>query len=160
MSDTDAVHSIDTGVPRPVDEHRAHSHSGDRTFAALLGVYAAAVGISSTGIKLTDARLPDRFATTDMALLGVATHQITKVLATSPFAGPLRSGLRRCGRSPESRDTLAAVATCPQCLTFWAATGITFASVQAPRQTRVAVAILVTMASSDLLHDLRARQNA
>ena len=133
------------------------------SFVGLMGVYAAAVGISSAGIVLKGNRLPERTNLGDLALVSVASHKLSRIIAKDPVTSPLRapfttfkgtSGdaeLEEEVRGTGPRKAMGELLTCPFCVGLWACTGFTFALLTYPRQTRVALNIFTALAAADVL---------
>jgi len=59
-------------------------------YAALLGFYIASVAVL-TGAALEQDRLPKRFSLLDLALLGIATHKLSRIIAKDRITGILRA---------------------------------------------------------------------
>jgi hypothetical protein len=108
-------------------------------------------------------RLPDRFTARDTALIGIATHKASRLLAKDAVASPLRAPFTRYeepagdGELNESvrghgtRHAIGELLTCPFCLSVWVATGLTAGTVFAPRVTRAVGTVLTAVAVSDTL---------
>jgi hypothetical protein len=138
------------------------------SFLALMGGYAAAVGALSAVVKSRDVDLPDGLTWKDMALLALATHKASRVLAKAPVTSPLRapfvtfqgaSGEAELAEDVEAtgpKHAIGEFVTCPFCLSQWIATGLTFGLVLAPRQTRLAAGTLAALVGSDALQFLYA----
>ena len=69
-------------------------------YAALLGFYIASVAVL-TGAAMGQHRLPRRFSLLDLALLGTATHKLSRIVAkdriTSILRAPFVSYIRGAG---------------------------------------------------------------
>src|SRR5437016_11497331 len=59
-------------------------------YAALLGFYIASVAVL-TGAAIEQKRLPKRFGLLDVALLGIATHKLSRIIAKDTITGILRA---------------------------------------------------------------------
>ena len=55
-------------------------------YATLLGVYLASAAVL-TGIAVEQRRLPRKFGLLDLALLGIATHKLSRIVWTELLAG-------------------------------------------------------------------------
>jgi hypothetical protein len=109
--------------------------------------------------------LPERPAAADIALIAVATHKLSRLLAKDAVTSPLRAPFTRYAEpagaaelNEEVRDQGSSVrhgigelVTCPFCLALWVATGLTSGLVLAPRLTRLAATTLTATAVSDFL---------
>ncbi|OLA95580.1 MAG: hypothetical protein AUH19_09915 [Verrucomicrobia bacterium 13_2_20CM_55_10] len=59
-------------------------------YASLLGFFIASVAVL-TGIAMEKDRLPRRFSLLDLALLGIATHKMSRIVAKDRITGILRA---------------------------------------------------------------------
>src|SRR6266568_8637667 len=57
-------------------------------YAALLTFYVASVAVL-TGAAIEQKRLPKRFSLLDLALLGIATHKLSRIIAKDRITGIL-----------------------------------------------------------------------
>jgi hypothetical protein len=132
-------------------------------YAVLLGFYIASVAVL-TGAAIEKGRLPKRFGLLDLALLGIATHKLSRILAkdriTSILRAPFVSYIRSAGageveEEPRGRGMqrgIGQLMSCPYCMAPWCATALAFGLVFAPRVTRFFAGILTSVAASDFLH--------
>jgi hypothetical protein len=132
-------------------------------FASLLAFYMASVAVL-TGMAVERNRLPRRFSLLDLALLGIATHKLSRIVAKDRITGILRapfvSYVRSAGageveEEPRGRGIqrgIGHLVSCPYCMAPWCATGLAFGLVFAPRVTRFFAGILASVATSDFLH--------
>ncbi|HZR78454.1 MAG TPA: DUF1360 domain-containing protein [Chthoniobacterales bacterium] len=119
-----------------------------------------------TGLGLEKERIPKRPSLFDLALLGIATHKLSRILAKDRITGILRapfvSYIRSAGHGeveeePRGRGFqrgIGQLLSCPYCLAPWCATGLAFGILFAPRVTRFFAGILTTVATSDFLHKI------
>ena len=131
-------------------------------YAALLGFYVASVAVL-TGVAIEQKRLPKRFSLLDLALLGMATHKLSRMVAKDRITGVLRapfvSYIRSAGageveEEPRGRGIQRGIGnliSCPYCMGPWCATALAFGFVFAPRITRFFAGILASVAASDFL---------
>ncbi|MGH7982238.1 MAG: DUF1360 domain-containing protein [Candidatus Udaeobacter sp.] len=132
-------------------------------YASLLGFYIASVAVL-TGVALEQERLPKRFSLLDLALLGIATHKLSRIVAKdrvtsilrAPFVNYIRSaGAGEVEEEPRGRGIQRGIGhliSCPYCTAPWCATALAFGLVFAPRVTRFFAGILASVATSDFLH--------
>src|SRR5437879_8736512 len=59
-------------------------------YATMLGFYVASVAVL-TGLAKEQRRLPRRFGLLDLALLGIATHKLSRIVAKDRITGILRA---------------------------------------------------------------------
>ena len=129
----------------------------------MLAFYLAGVAVL-TGIALEEDRLPKRFSLFDLALLGMATHKLSRIVAKdrvtgilrAPFVNYIRSaGAGEVEEDPRGRGIqrgIGQLISCPYCMAPWCATALSFGLVFAPRVTRFLAGILASIAMSDFLH--------
>ncbi len=131
-------------------------------YAALLGFYVASVAVL-TGAAIEQKRFPKRFSLLDLALLGTATHKLSRIIAKDRITGILRapfvSYIRSAGageveEEPRGRGMqrgIGQLISCPYCMAPWCATALAFGLVFVPRVTRFFAGILASVAASDFL---------
>src|SRR5947208_12201236 len=132
-------------------------------YATLLGFYLTSVAVL-TGIAVQQGRLPRKFSLLDLALLGMATHKLSRIVAKdritsilrAPFVNYIRSaGAGEVEEEPRGRGIqrgIGHLVSCPYCMAPWCATVLAFGLVFAPRVTRFFAGILGSVAISDFLH--------
>ena len=132
-------------------------------YATLLAFYLTSVAVL-TGIAGEQKRLPRKFGALDIALLGIATHKLSRIVAKDRITGILRapfvSYVRSAGageveEEPRGRGFQRGIGhlmSCPYCMAPWCATALGFGMLFAPRVTRFFAGILVSVATSDFLH--------
>src|SRR5205809_5323628 len=132
-------------------------------YASMLGFYVASVAVL-TGLAKEQRRLPRRFGLLDLALLGIATHKLSRIVAKdritgilrAPFVNYIRStGAGEVEEEPRGRGLQRGIGhliSCPYCMAPWCATVLSFGLVFAPRVTRFFAGILSSVAISDFLH--------
>jgi hypothetical protein len=128
------------------------------------GAYAATVAAVGGVTWRRGVRLPERIDPQDLALVGVATHKLTRIISKAGITSPLRAPFTRFrGRSGPGElieDTRATgvgkavgeLATCPFCLGKWVATGFVAGMVNAPRLTRAVASVFAVLTLADFLH--------
>src|SRR5882724_2785548 len=132
-------------------------------YAALLAFYIASVAVL-TGAAIEQKRLSKRFSLLDLALLGIATHKLSRMVAKDRITGVLRApfviyirsaGAGEVEEEPRGRGIqrgIGQLISCPYCMGPWCATSLSFGLLFAPRVTRFFAGILVSVAASDFLH--------
>lgn len=129
---------------------------------ALTG-YAGGVGVLAGIGLLRRKRLPERFALGEVALLSVATHKLSRLIAKDAVLSPLRAPFTRYQepagegelneevRGRGVRHAVGELISCPFCMAVWIATGLTGGLVLVPRLTRALEVVLTAVAASDFL---------
>jgi hypothetical protein len=132
-------------------------------YASLMAFYLASVA-TLTGVALQKGLLPRRFGLFDLALLGVATHKLSRLVAKDRVTGIIRApfvsykrsaGAGEVEEEPRGRGMQRGIGnliSCPYCTGPWCATALGFGFVFAPRVTRFLAGILASVAASDFLH--------
>ncbi|WP_017586811.1 DUF1360 domain-containing protein [Nocardiopsis ganjiahuensis] len=151
-------------IQREAEAYRGDSDQPLAGYAATASAYAALV---AAGVLL--ARRSGRRGAAasvgpwDLALMGLTTHKLSRLLAKDPVTSPLRAFFTRfqgvsapAELDEEVRDTggrkaVGELLTCPFCTAQWIATGYAFGLVFAPSLTRSAGAVFSAVAVSDWL---------
>jgi hypothetical protein len=146
-------------------EYAPHEHRPLDGYLVAMGAFGALGASLAAGARLLGRSAPERPSLTDVALVSVATHKLSRLLAKDAVTSPLRAPVTRYSGpagaaelNEEVRDDGSSVRhgigeliTCPFCLAVWVATGFTGGLVLAPRITRLAAAALTATAVSDFL---------
>jgi hypothetical protein len=110
--------------------------------------------------------LPERVAAADLALITLATHKASRLIAKDRVTSAVRAPFTRFeeeggpgeveeqARGSGLRRAVGELLICPYCLGMWIAAGFAAGLVLAPRATRWLASILVTVLGSDLLQIL------
>jgi hypothetical protein len=167
LRDTTArvVQDATEAVKDEVEAYRGESDLPVESFAGLMAAYAAFVAGGAVAVRRRG--LPERPAWSDVALVAVATHRLSRLIAKAPVTSPLRapfttfeaaSGpaeLKEDVRGTGARKAIGELVTCPFCISQWLATAFTFGLVLAPRGTRLTAAVLTSVTVSDFLQFAR-----
>jgi hypothetical protein len=143
-------------------------------YAVLLVAWAA--GFGAAGVRLARRRAIPHVRGADLALLGIATHKITRIVTKDWVTAPLRapfttyresagSGeVREKSRGTGLRRAVGDLLTCEYCTGPWVAGALVAAWGNAPRVARAFASLFAAVAISDFLHEgyetLRARRRA
>jgi hypothetical protein len=132
-------------------------------FLAVMGVYAAAVGGLTALGRARGVRLPKRVTASDLALVAVATHKVSRTISKDAVTSPLRAPftkfegssapgeLKEQVRGTGVQKAVGELITCPFCLDQWVATGFIGGLIAAPRATRWLAATFAVRAGADAL---------
>jgi hypothetical protein len=141
----------------------AHEHPPLAAYALLTAGFGAAVGGTLLGLRARGRELPERPGAADIALAGVATHKVSRLLAKDRVTSFLRAPFVRyegsSGQgevSEEARGTglrlaIGELVHCPYCLAQWVAAAFACGLVAAPRLTRFVAGIYAAETMSDFL---------
>jgi hypothetical protein len=142
-----------------------HEHRPLEGYSVSMSAYAAMVAGITAAIRATGSPLPERPAASDVLMISVATHKLSRILAKDAVTSPIRAPFTRyrepAGHAEVAEEVRAAHGTarhavgellsCPFCLAMWIATGFVGGLVLAPRATRLAAATFTAVAGSDFL---------
>jgi hypothetical protein len=132
-------------------------------YAAMLAFYLATV-VTLTGIAIEQDRLPRKISLFDLALLGAATHKLSRIVAKDRITGILRAPfvnyIRSAGAGEVEEEPrghgiqrgIGNLVSCPFCMAPWSATALAFGFIFAPRAARFFASVLTSVAISDFLH--------
>ena len=132
------------------------------SYAAFVAAYNVAFAGALLGARLAGRKLP-RPGLEEIALYGVATHKLSRLLSkekvTAPLRAPFAEHEQRGGpaeveerpRGSGARRAIGELVTCPYCLDQWVASGFAVASIFAPRATRLTAGVFATVAIADFL---------
>ena len=133
------------------------------SYTALIGVFNAAL-VGGFALLQREHRLPERIGLADLALLAVATHKVSRLIAKDAVTSPLRAPFAEHGESEGSneqsdearghgaRRAVGELVTCPSCVGQWAAGAFVLGLLRAPRVTRAVGSVFAVQAGSDALH--------
>jgi hypothetical protein len=122
--------------------------------------------------RATGTPLPERYTLGDLALGGLATHKLTRIIAKDGVTTPLRApftvyegeaGDAEVNERPRDEHpwhTIGELLTCPFCLAPWVGSVYVAGLVLAPRAARTGAALFAVVAASDFLQHAYARVRA
>jgi hypothetical protein len=149
-----------------VSPFAGHSPQQERPlggYAALMATFGAAAAGFAAWLRTSGRELPERPSAADLALITVATHKASRLLAKdrvtstirAPFtefdgdAGPGEVSENARGRG--LRRAVGELIICPYCLGAWIAGAFTAGLIVAPRPTRWAAGVLTVVFGADFL---------
>lgn len=147
----------------PQDRAGAETEEPVKAHAVMIAVFSTALAVGLGTIQRRHL-LPNRLSLHDLALLGVATHKLSRIVALDRISSPLRApftageeptGAGEVEADPRGRGfqrALGQLLTCPYCLAPWIAGSFLMALLYAPRQTRYLASLLNVVALSDFLN--------
>jgi Protein of unknown function (DUF1360) len=137
-------------------------------YVASMLTFAAGLGGILVWVTRKKAPLPSLL---DVALLGVATHKLSRILSKDFVTAPLRAPFTR-RQGPEGagevhdeprggglRRATGYLLTCPYCLGPWIGTSLCASLLGFPLQTRFVLRVLSAVTVSDFLHLSYSRLN-
>ncbi len=130
-------------------------------YAMLLASYAALFGVPLLASK--ERRLPSGLRASDLLLLGIATHKISRIATRDWVTAPLRAPFTRFqenvgagevvekSRGRGLRRALGDLLTCRWCFAPWVAGALMTGLTLRPKKTRVVLEMFSAVALSDFL---------
>jgi hypothetical protein len=132
-------------------------------YATLMAVFTSMVGGLTWGARRGGRGLPERVPAGDLALLAVATHKASRLIAKDRVTSVVRAPFTRLEgeggpgeveeqpRGSGLRLAIGELLVCPYCLGLWVATGLAAGLVLAPRPTRWIASVLSAVFAADVL---------
>jgi hypothetical protein len=130
-------------------------------YTVAMVTYATVLGLVLFGVVRKTRWQP---RPTDVALLGVATHKLSRIVTKDFVTAPLRAPFTQ-RREPEGagevhdeprgtglRSSIGYLLTCPYCAGPWLGTGLSALLAWRPRPTRFVLRMLTAVTISDFLH--------
>jgi hypothetical protein len=134
------------------------------SYALLTGTFAALAGAFGVWLRRSGRELPERVALGDLALVTLATHKLSRLIAKDRVTSAVRAPFTRYEANgggpaeveerPRGRGLRRAVGellVCPYCLGLWIAAAFAAGLVVAPRATRWSASVFATLFGSDAL---------
>jgi hypothetical protein len=123
-------------------------------YAALTAAFGAVLG---GFLIVARRRLPDRIAFGDVVRIGLASYKIGRLVAKDEVTSWVRAPVTRDAEASEPKPqgvqrALGELVTCPYCVGVWAASGLSYALVLYPRQTRLVTTVFGAQAVADFLN--------
>ncbi len=134
------------------------------SYATLMGLFNLILAVFLLIARKTGRPIPERIEARDIALLGVATHKLSLLLAQDAVTSPLRAPFtelqekqspKRMDEKPRGkglRRSLGELLTCQFCVGQWIASFFTYGLIFAPAITRLVASIFAVVTLSDHLH--------
>ena len=164
--------SADTTVGREAQEVREHyAGDADRPLGSYVGTMATygTLVAGLTGLVARRGGFPERIDGRDLALVGVATHKLSRLIAKDSVTSPVRAPFTRFQGASEASEVeeaprghgaqhaIGELISCPFCTSQWVATAFCFGLALAPRTARFAAGLFTTVSISDALQFAFAR---
>jgi hypothetical protein len=143
-----------------------HSPARERPlggYAVLTATFLALSGGFAAWLRRSGRELPARVDPGDLALITVATHKASRLVAKDRVTSAVRAPFTRfeddagpgevseVARGRGLRRAIGELIVCPYCLALWIAAAFNAGLVVAPRATRWTAAVFAALFGSDLL---------
>jgi hypothetical protein len=151
-------------IPQDVFEGYGAKDQELPSYAMLAGVFNLIFAVFLLVARRTGRPIPERVDARDIALLGVATHKLSLLIANDAITSPLRAPFTELQEkeSPKNveeeprgkglRRSIGELLTCQFCLGMWVASFFTYGLVLVPRITRLVATVFAVVTISDHLH--------
>jgi hypothetical protein len=145
------------------NRYSPHEHRPLAAYAGLTGVFGAGVAGALVALRAAGRELPEHPAGSDIVLLGLATHKlsrtITKDKSTSFLRAPFTRFEKKTGHAEVSEEprghgaqlVIGELLVCPYCLAQWVAAGLSLSLLASPRMTRYLAGTFASVTISDFL---------
>jgi hypothetical protein len=133
------------------------------SYAALMSLFGALFGGGLFAARRSGRDLPERIGVEDLAMIGVASHKLSRLISKDKVTSPLRapftelegSGgpgeLEERSRGGGPRKAIGELLICPYCLGLWVVSTFALGLLFVPRLTRFLAAIFSALTISDFL---------
>jgi hypothetical protein len=140
-----------------------HEHRPLAAYAGLTAAFGATLGGALVALRAAGRELPESLSPGDLALAGIATHKVSRLLAKDKVTSFIRAPFTRyqesaghgeleeAPRGSGAQYAIGELLVCPYCLAQWVAAGFAVGLVAAPRTTRLVAGIYAAETLSDFL---------
>jgi hypothetical protein len=130
-------------------------------YAVTMAVFNGLFGAGLIAARRRGRDLPERPPLADIALVGIASHKLSRLIAKDKVTSPLRapftelegSGgpgeLEEKARGTGARRAIGELLICPYCLDLWVVAVFSIGLLFAPRLTRFLAAVFAALTVSD-----------
>jgi hypothetical protein len=123
-------------------------------YAAISGAFGAVLGVFLLAAR---GGLPERIGFGDVLRIGAASYKLGRLVAKDEVTSWVRAPVTRDEQATEPKPqglerALGELVTCPYCVGVWIASGLSYALVLFPRQTRLVTTIFAGQAVADFLN--------
>jgi hypothetical protein len=141
-------------APPRASEPRAGQERPLGGYAVLTGLFSLLAAAFAGWIRRSGRELPERVETQDLALLSLATHKVSRLIAkdrvTSAVRAPAEVEEEAVGHG--LRRAIGELLICPYCLSLWISAAFAAGLAVAPRATRWTAAVFAVLLGADVLH--------
>jgi len=124
-------------------------------YATFAAIFHAAMAAAVASAKRSGRDLPERVHAGDIALIGIASYQLSRLIAKKKVTAFVRAPFTELegkgGPAELEERALGELLICPYCLGLWASGGFHAGLLFAPRATRFSASVLTAMSISDFL---------
>lgn len=130
-------------------------------YLAFMSIFGTLVSAALLIAKRQGRELPERVSAADLALVGTASHKLSRVVSKDKVTSPLRAPftelegkggpaeLEESSRGSGLQKAIGELLICPYCLGLWAVAAFSIGIVFAPRVTRFVASLFSALTISD-----------
>lgn len=130
-------------------------------YLVVMGIFNSLLATALLLAKRSGRELPERVDPADLALVGTASHKLSRLISKDKVTSPLRapftelegSGgpaeLEESSRGKGARKALGELLVCPYCLDLWVVAAFSVGLLFAPRLTRFLASLFAALTISD-----------
>jgi Protein of unknown function (DUF1360) len=134
-----------------------------RSYGVLISLFLTLAGAFAAWFRAAGRQMPDRIDGRDLALLTVASHKTSRMIAKDRVATPLRAPFTRyegeagpgeVSEQPRGgglRRAVGELLVCPYCLGMWTSAAFVAGLLVVPRFTRTVASVFTAFFGSELL---------
>jgi hypothetical protein len=149
--------------PSPLADYAPGEERPLGGYATLTATFATLAGGFSLWVRRSGRQLPERIDARDLALITVATHKASRMVAKDRVTSAVRAPFTRFqadggpgeieerARGRGLRRAVGELLICPFCLSVWIGFALAAGLVVAPRPTRWAASVLAVVFGADVL---------
>jgi hypothetical protein len=149
--------------PSPLADYDPEQERPLGGYAALTATFVSFAAGFSVWIHRSGHELPERIEAADLALITVATHKASRMLAKDRVTSAVRAPFTRFqaeggpaeveeqARGRGLRRAIGELLICPFCLSVWIGAAFAAGLVVTPRPTRWTASVLTTVFGADVL---------
>ena len=147
----------------PFEGHSPEQHRPLGGYALLMGLFSALAAAFTAWMRASNRELPERLSAGDIALITVATHKASRLIAKDRVTSTVRAPFTRfegdagpgevseAARGRGLRRAIGELIICPYCLGLWIAALLAAGMAIAPRPTRLIASVLSAVFGADVL---------
>ena len=130
-------------------------------YLSLMSLFSTLVGTALVLAKRQGRELPEKVSPGDLALVGTASHKLSRILTKDKVTSPLRAPftelegkggpaeVEESSRGTGLRKAIGELLICPYCLGLWVVAAFSVGMVFAPRVTRFVASLFSALTISD-----------
>ena len=151
----------------PIESIQGYAEPAERpplfSYAFMIAIFNGLFGAALLAAKRSGRPLPERVGTSDLVLIGAASHKLSRLVSKDKVMSPMRAPftelegdggpgeLEERSRGRGARKAVGELLVCPYCLGLWVVAGFSLGLLFAPRLTRFLAAVFSALTISDFL---------